>query len=237
MAADNARFRSIEARRALRAGFVAILPIVVGVVPFGLIYGVTAADAGVSAPLGIGMSSIIFAGAAQLATVQLLDGGAAALVIIATGLVINSRHLMYSASLEPHFRHMSIGRRAFQSYLLTDQAYAVSIAHFSKKDEPRTKTWYFLAAGLTLWVVWHVTTVIGFALGTEVPESWSLDFAIPLVFLALLIPAIEDRFTLAAAASAGLLSVALVDVPLNLGLLVSALAGIVVGFGLERARK
>lgn len=235
MAARNAGFGSPTARTALRAGAIAVLPIGIGVIPFGLIYGVSAADAGLSAPLAIGMSILVFAGAAQLATVQLLTEGAAAAVIIGTGLVINARIMMYSASLEPHFRQLPRGGKAFLAYLITDQAYGVSIAHYAEDDDVPSKGWYFLGAAMSLWLIWQTTTVIGFVLGAQVPEAWSLDFAIPLVFLALVIPTIKDRSTAAAAAAGAILAVALAGAPLNLGLTLAAVSGVAVGYAVERA--
>jgi 4-azaleucine resistance transporter AzlC len=236
MASDHAPFGSGQAQRARKAGFLAILPIAIGVAPIGLIYGVSAADIDLSPALGMGMSAIIFAGAAQLATVQLLAQGAAAPVIVTTGLVINARLLMYAASLEPHFQPFPARWKAFGAYFLTDEAYAVAISRYGEDGDRRTKLWYYLAAAVTLWAVWNVVTVVGYVLGARVPESWSLDFAVPLVFLALLVPAVRDRSSLAAALAAGVLAVALAGLPLNLGLVSGALAGIAVGVTTERLR-
>jgi 4-azaleucine resistance transporter AzlC len=208
--------------------------LLIGVVPFGLVFGVTAAGSAVGGGLGYATSLIIFAGAAQLATVQLITAGSAAAVVIATALVINARHLMYSAALAPHFRDFPGAWRVGLPYVLTDQAFAVSITRYDAEADPDYKRWFFLGSALSLWIAWQITTGAGVVLGASVPESWSLDFAIPLVFLALLVSAVKDRPGLTAAVVAGGIAVAAHDVGYNLGLLIGALSGIVGGVATER---
>ncbi len=221
-------------RRGLLDGAASVAPLLVGVVPFGLVFGVTAAGSEVGSGLGYATSVIIFAGAAQLATVQLITAGSTAAVVIATALVINARHLMYSAALAPHFREFPPGWRVSLPYVLTDQAFAVAITRYDQDTDPDYKRWFFLGGAMSLWLTWQVTTGAGVALGASVPASWSLDFAIPLVFLALLVPAMKDRPSVAAAAVAGIVAVAAHDVSYNLGLIIGALAGITTGVVTER---
>lgn len=216
-------------------GMRSVMPLLLGVVPFGLIFGVTAAGSTVGGGLGYASSLIIFAGAAQLATVQLLTEGSAAAVVIATALVINARHLMYSAALAPHFREFPRRWRLGLPYVLTDQAFAVSITRYEAVSDPRYRRWFYFGAAMTLWITWQVTTATGVILGASIPESWSLDFAIPLVFLALLVPALRDRPSVLAAAVGGLVALLAHDVTYNLGLLIGALAGIAGGVLAERA--
>jgi 4-azaleucine resistance transporter AzlC len=199
-----------------------------------MISGVTAISVGLSPALAFAMSVVIFAGAAQLAMVQLIGEGAAALVIIFTALMINLRFVMYSLALAPHFKTLSHGWKWLLSYVLTDQAFAISITHYAQHPEDRFKHWYYLGAAASLWLVWQIATAAGILLGAQVPPSWSLDFAIPLNFLALLIPLLKDRPNLAAAAMAGFVAVAAHSLPFNLGLLSGALSGILVGVLLER---
>lgn len=223
--------------RAFVAGARAISPLLLGVIPFGLILGATAAVGTVGAALGWSTSWIIFGGAAQFVTIGLLDGGAAAAVVIATALVVQSRHFLYSAAMAPHFRSFGPGWRFTLPYLLTDQAFAVSIVAYGDFDDPTVKRWFYIGAATTLWVVWQITTLIGALLGAEVPESWSLDFAIPLVFLALLMPLLKNRPSLAAAVTGGVVSVVAWPAPYNLGLIIGALAGIVAGVLVERTTR
>jgi predicted branched-subunit amino acid permease len=140
---------------------------------------------------------------------------------------------MYSASLAPYFRELAGRWRAGLAYLLTDQAYALSVTRF-RADEPVERRWFYLGAAAPLWVVWQLCTVAGVLAGARVPESLPLEFAVPLTFLALLVPAVGDRPSAAAAAVAGTVAVVGADLPLNLGLVVGALAGVAVGLLTER---
>jgi 4-azaleucine resistance transporter AzlC len=229
--ADSAR------RDAFFAGVRSILPITLGVIPFGVIAGVAAIEAGLATGQAIALSPIVFAGAAQLATADLMARDAAPVVIVLTALVINARFAMYSASLAPSLRGIGLATRALAAYLLTDQAFAVSVVHFDRTREGLdVRTAYYFGAAAPLWVIWQVTTVIGVLIGSGVPPEWSLDFAIPLVFMALLFPAISDRGTRLAAAVAGISAVALVGLPLNLGLLAASALGIAAGTIVEATK-
>lgn len=216
-------------KREIAAGLRAALPVAVGIIPFGMIVGVTAASIGLSDGVAVAMSAIIFAGASQLATTALLDAGAAWPVIVGTAMVINLRFVMYSAALEPHFRHLGRLRRLGVAYLLTDQAFALSVSSYTEQPDRQHRHWYYLAIGLALWVTWMITTVIGVVAGAQIPDAWGLTFAVPLVFLALVFPAITDRSTARAALVAGTVAFAAQPLPFNLGLVVAAVAGIAVG--------
>lgn len=221
-------------KTAAAEGARSVTPLLIGVIPFGLIFGVTAAGSSVGSGLGYATSLIIFAGAAQLATVQLLTAGSAAAVVIATALVINARHLMYSAALAPHFRDFPTRWRLLLPYMLTDQAFAVSIVRYESVSDPVFRRWYYFGGAMALWTTWQVTTAAGVLLGASVPAAWSLDFAIPLVFLALLVPTLRDRPGVGAAIVGGLVSVAAANVSYNLGLIIGAACGIAAGVIIER---
>lgn len=214
-----------------------VAPLLVGVAPFGLIFGVTAAASPVGGGLGYATSLIIFAGAAQLATVQLITAGSAAAVVIATALVINARHLMYSAALAPHFREFPARWRFALPYILTDQAFVVAITRYDAERDPAYRRWFFFGGAIALWLTWQLTTGAGVLLGASVPASWSLDFAIPLVFLALLVPALRNRPSVAAAAVGGLVALAANDVAYSLGLIIGAVSGITAGVLAERLKR
>lgn len=215
-------------------GSAAVAPLLVGVVPFGLIFGVTAAASSVGGALGYLTSIIIFGGAAQFVTVELFDQGAAVAVVIATALVVNSRHFMYSAALAPTFQQFPKRSRYTLPYLLTDQAFAVSIARYPDLPDATAKRLFYFGAGISLWITWQATTAAGVLLGAQIPEAWSLDFAIPLVFLALLMPTITSRPALIAAVVGGAVAVAAFSVPYGLGLIIGALAGVAAGVLAER---
>ena len=227
-------------RNALRDGAIAVLPLLLGVAPFGLILGVTAAGSAVGGGLGYATSVIIFGGAAQLATVQLIDGRAAIAVVIATGIVINARHMMYSAAMVPYFREFSPRSRLVLPYLLADQAFAVSTTRYQNENAPSDAGYrrrFFLGAGLSLWTTWQITTIIGVVVGARIPESWSLEFAIPLVFLALLMLAARDRPEVVAAVVGGGTAVVAYNAPYQTGLLIGALAGAAAGVIAERRQR
>lgn len=222
-------------RSGLRDGGRAVSPLLLAIVPFGLVLGVTAAASEVvGGTLGIATSFIIFAGAAQLVTVQLLDAGSSLVVIVVTALIVNVRHLMYSAAMAPHFSEFPRRSRYVLPYLLTDQAFAVSMLRYETTEDPEYKRWYFIGSGMTLWVSWQLSTIAGVALGAQIPESLGLDFAIPLVFLVLLIPAVQTRPGLVAAIFGGLIAVAASGAPYSLGLVIGALSGVAAGVAAER---
>jgi 4-azaleucine resistance transporter AzlC len=213
---------------AFRRGARDAVPLLLGIVPFGLVAGIAAVNAGFGLPMAVGLSVVVFAGASQIAALELLGQNAPLSVVVVTAVVINLRYLMYSASIAPYFREFSARWKAVLAYVLTDQAYAISVASY-RSDRPVDRKWYYLGAAVTLWAVWQVTTIAGALLGTGVPDAWGLEFAIPLVFLAILVPAIEDRASAVAAVVGGSLAVLGAGLPLNLGLLVGSGVGITAG--------
>lgn len=213
-------------------GLRAVAPVLVGVVPFGLVAGAAAVRVGLSGVQAVGLSVFVFAGASQLAAIDLLGQDAPVAVVVVTALVINLRMTMYSASIAPYFRRFATRWRAGLAYLLTDQAYALSVTRF-RSERPVERRWYYLGAAVPLWVVWQVCTVAGVIVGAQVPDSLPLEFAVPLTFLALLVPAVTDASSAAAAAVAGTVAVVGAGLPLNLGLLTGAVVGILAGLVVE----
>lgn len=222
---------------ALTDGAKDVAPLLLGVVPFGLVLGVVAAESSVGPALGWATSFIIFGGSAQLATIQLLDEGVVAAVVIATALVINSRHTMYSAALVPYFNDFPTWARYVLPYLMTDQAFAVSIVRYQHVDDPVYQRRYFTGAALGLWIPWQVSTLLGVVVGAQLPESLSLEFAIPLVFVALLVLTVRGRPDLVAAIVGGTVAVLTTAAPLGLGLMIGALAGVVAGVAAQRVAR
>lgn len=215
------------------AGLRAELPILLGVIPFGLIYGVLARGAGLPPAAAFAMSSIVFAGSAQFIGARLFETLTPAPLIVLTTFVVNVRHMLYSASLAPYLRHLARGWKWLLAYLLTDEAYAVTIVHYNQPGPITHKHWFFLGAGLTLWICWQISTAIGVFLGGQVPASWALDFSLALTFIGLVLPALHDRAAVVAALVAGLTAVLAADLPLQLGLMLAALVGIVAGLLVE----
>ncbi len=143
-------------------GFKAELPILLGVLPFGMIYGVLALQAGLPPAMALAMSSIVFAGSSQFIGTQLMAQGAAGLVIVATTFVVNLRHALYSASVAPFIKRVPLRWKVLLAYLLTDEAYAVTIMRFTQPDSSAAlnKHWFYLGAGFTLWASWQISSAI-----------------------------------------------------------------------------
>lgn len=211
------------------AGARAEIPLLIGVFPFGMIYGALALNAGLSPVAAQMMSSLVFAGSAQFITAQLVHTSAPGFVIVLTIAVVNLRHMLYSASLAPYLASLPTRWKALLSYLLTDEAYAPTILHYEKEGLTPFSHWFLLGAGCTLWVCWQISTALGIFLGTAIPESWSLDFALPLTFIAMLVPVLKGQPAIAAALSAGVVALLAFSLPYKLGLILAALVGILVG--------
>lgn len=215
-----------------RAGVRDISPVLLGVVPFGLVFGIAAVEAGFTTAQTIGMTVLVYAGASQLAAIELFGESAPLAVIVFTAIVINLRMMMYSASIAPHFQDLRVRTRAGLAYFLTDQAYAMSISEFSRNSE-RARIPYYLGTALGIWAVWVASTVLGVVLGAGVPPEWGLSFAVPLVFLAILVPSMTDRATIVAGIVGGAVALVAAGVPFDLGLLIGAIAGLLAGLVVE----
>jgi len=215
------------------AGVRAEFPLLVGVFPFGMIYGTLALNAGIPVLTAQAMSSVVFAGSSQFAAAQLVHDATPAIVIVLTIAVINLRHMLYSASLAPYMHDLSMRWKLLLSYLMTDEAYAVAILNYERAGATALAHWYFLGAGLSLWSTWQLSTGLGIWLGAALPSEWPLDFALPLTFIAMVVPALRNRPAVSAALSAGLVALATYSLPYKLGLILAAITGIVVGTTLE----
>jgi len=215
------------------AGARAEIPLLIGVFPFGMIYGALALNAGLSASAAQSMSSIVFAGSAQFITTELVHQLTPGPVIVLTIAVVNLRHMLYSASLAPYLASLSTRWKVLLGYLLTDEAYAPTAIHYEKEGVTPWGHWFLLGAGLALWTNWQISTGLGIFLGTAIPESWSLDFALPLTFIAMVVPVLKNRPAIAAAISAGAVALVAYSLPYKLGLILAALVGITVGTVLE----
>ncbi len=183
------------------------------------------------------MSFIVFAGSAQFVTAQLVGAGVPGGIIILTAVIINLRHALYSASVAPYLKRLDAGWKWLLAYVLTDEAYAVTITHYHQGDNVGRKHWYFFGAGLTLWATWQASTAVGVLLGTQIPVSWSLDFTLPLTFIALVVPSLKDRAGVIAAITAGIIALGAFGLPLRLGLVVATLIGIGVGISIEMGKR
>jgi 4-azaleucine resistance transporter AzlC len=210
------------------------LPILLGVVPFGMIFGALAVLNGLSPWMAQSTSAIIFAGSAQFIAVQLLGTGASIAVILMVVFVVNIRHALYSASVAPYIAHLKPVWKYVLAYLLTDEAYVVAITNYNKNGVSAYRHWYFLGAGVTLWTSWQISTLVGILAGGSIGENWPVGFALPLTFIALVIPGLKDRPAVAAAITAGVIGLLAFSLPYKTGLLLAAFCGIAVGLLLEK---
>src|SRR5262249_4371083 len=196
-----------------------MLPLLPGVVPFGLIYGVAARSADLPPLLTQAMSSVVFAGSAQFAVVQLVAAGAPAVALVLTAAILNLRHVLYSASLAPVLRPVSARWKALVAYLLTDESYGMVSARLQAGLAEAGRVPYMLGSGVMLWCTWQASTLAGLLVGAQIPSAWSLDFTATLTFIALAVPLLADRASVCCAAVAALASVLLLHAPLKLGLI------------------
>jgi predicted branched-subunit amino acid permease len=219
-----------SARVDVRAGAAAVAPMLVGIIPFGLIAGATPVANDLGGAAAVGLSTIVFAGASQLAAAEVLGDGGSAIVAALAACTINLRMLLYSASLAPLLGHEPLIKRLGAAYVLTDQAYAVSITRWTPDSDPDRRLPYYLGAALLLWCTWQVSTIVGVFVGNAVPEELPLDFAVPLVFLVLLVPTLTSAPAVVAAFVGGVSAVlAAVGDAGPLYVIVGALSGIVAG--------
>lgn len=216
------------ARAEFLAGVRAFAPLAMSIVPFGLVCGAAAAGSGISFAQALAMSWVIFAGSAQIASTQLHSAGAPLPVIVATAAIINLRFLIYGASLARHFAGLDRRWQAAIAYLLTDQAYALTIVRAATTGGSGALHWFYIGLGGATWIAWQLASLAGILLGNLVPPDWSLDFVVPLTFIAMLVPLLGDRAMLVAALAGGLAAVLLV-LPLKLELIAAALIGVAAG--------
>jgi predicted branched-subunit amino acid permease len=221
-------------RSAFAAGTRAALPVLLGIVPFGVITGVAMVASGIAPLAAMLMSVIVFAGASMVASAQLLAQGTPAALIILATLFINLRFMMYSASLRLHFAELPLRWRLLIAYLQADNVYGLTLVRFAEHPQEKAKLEFFLGAATPIWFAWQGAVLAGIVIGAGVPPSWRLDFAAPLAFIAMTVPFLRDRAMIAAALAAGLTVVAANGLPLRLNLLLAALAGIGAGLLAEK---
>lgn len=222
---------SAEFKASYRKGVLTGLPLIVAYIPFALVFGVFAADLGLSVVEALSMSAVVVAGAAQFAALGLLADDAPAIVAIFTGLCVNLRMFMYSAHIAEHWQGATFWRRAAAAYVLHDQSYGMSIGRYMEGKEPTLSGkfgWYFGVTTPTTGI-WLIGTTLGAALGKAIPESWSLDVAAPIAFLAIVSPMIRRPPHVVAAVVAAGASLALTGLPFGFGVLAAGLLGMLAG--------
>ena len=218
-------------------GIIDVSPLMIPVVPFGLIYGILAIDIGFSPLATMGMSLIVFGGASQIILLQLFSGGASSLVIISSVGAVNSRHLLYGAVISEHVSDLKLIWKIILSYFLIDQAFATSNDYF-KKSKEKNKYFHLVGGGFTCWVVWQSTTFLGIILGASIPEKLGLSFAVPLTFLAILVNDFRKLINVIVILISGLVATLGFNyIPYKAYVIVAALTGLFVAMILTKMTK
>ncbi|MBM3539350.1 MAG: AzlC family ABC transporter permease [Alphaproteobacteria bacterium] len=214
------------------------IPMIVGALPFALIFGTLAAQGPLAAWHGQAMSALVFAGSAQFIALGLVASHTGLLVIWLTTFVVNLRHMLYGANLLPAVAALPLRWRLALGFLLTDETFAVVAARRQLAPADRQIHWYFLGSGLALYVSWNTVTLVGLLFGSAFPQlqSLGLEFAIVATFVAIVVPQLNRAPHLAAAIAAGTLAYLWQGMPYKLGLLASVAVGVAVGLALNRLR-
>ncbi len=208
-------------------GVIDVLPLMIPVIPFGIIFGAIGIELGFGPYLTYATSIIIFSGASQIVFLQLLSAGASSLVAITSSSVVSTRHLLYGAVVSQYLNHLSIYWKVGLSYILTDQAFAVSNEYFKKNNTNKFKHYHLVGSGFTLWFIWQVTTIIGIILGSIVPDELGLTFTIPLTFLALLVNYLRKIDHLIVIILSGLSSIIFFEAPFKAYIILSSIVALV----------
>lgn len=222
---------------AFAQGVRALLPLTPGVIPFGLVTGVMAIKLGLSPFAAMGMTLLFYAGSAQMVALQLLGTGVMPLAIVAAALVVNLRFIMYSAALAPHMHRLPRRWLWPLTYMLSDQSFALCSVGYASGTLGRFAHHYYAGTAVSMWLCWQLSVWAGVCLGTGIPQSGSLSFAIPLSFLALLVPGIRSQAALGAAVVGGAIAVGAASLPYNLGLIGASIGGVMAGLAIESWRK
>jgi 4-azaleucine resistance transporter AzlC len=217
------------------AGMRVTLPLVVGAIPFGTIFGALAVAGGLSPAMAAGMSAFVFAGSAQFIAVGLLTGGASAGVVIFTTLIVNLRHALYSVTLAPHVARLGQRWLIPLGFWLTDETFVLVANRYNQPDRSPHKHWFYLGSAVLMYVNWQLSTWVGIVAGGAIPDprSWGLDFAMVVTFTGMIVPMIVSRAALAAVTAASLTAIAFYHLPNQTGLMIAAVCGVAAGMVTE----
>ena len=218
------------------AGHRAAVPLLMGVLPFGLVTGVALITNGLPPLAVMGLSLLVFAGASMIAAGQLLAAGTPLAMILLAVVFINLRHVMYSASLRAQYAGLPLRLRAAIGYLLADNVYALAITRHAEHPQGKGAVPFYFGAALTIWTGWQLSVGVGVLLGAGLPAAWKLEFAAPLAFIAITIPLLRDRAMVVAAIAAGITVLLAQSLPFRLGLPLAGVVGIVAGMLAEGRR-
>ena len=214
-------------------------PLLLGAFPFGLIYGALAVASGLSKGAAMAMSAIVFAGSAQFVALGLVAAGAPLLIIFLTTFIVNLRHMLYSATLLPYLKNLPQRWRIPLAFWLTDETFAVTIHRVREGDASPFRHWFQLGSSLAMYLNWQLWCLVGLILGDRIPDasSWGLDVAMPIAFIGMTIPFVKNMPMVVCVLTAGASALLTVGLPYKLGIVLSALVGILAGLVTERVAK
>lgn len=214
-----------------RQGIIDSSPFILVIIPFASLFGVLAAEAGLSVVETMAFSIVVIAGAAQFTALQLMQENAPTVIVLISALAVNLRMAMYSASLTPYIGAAPLWQRALCAYLTVDQSYVVGVSKFEREPDMTVaaRVAYFLGAVTPIVPLWYLFTYVGAVLGTQIPDSWALDFAIPITFLAMIAPMFRTAAHVIAALVAVVVALLAAGVPYSLGLIIAGVAGMMAG--------
>ncbi|MFD3189827.1 AzlC family ABC transporter permease [Sedimentitalea sp. HM32M-2] len=212
------------------------LPFVLVAGPFGMLFGVLATEAGLNLIQTMTFTVTVFAGAAQFTALQLMQEHSPTLIVLVSALAVNLRVAMYSAALTPYLGQASLWQRALAAYFTVDQSYALSVVRFETDRNMvlSQRLRYFAGTVGLIAPVWYAASLTGAVMGAQIPDSWALDFALPITFLAMVAPMLRTPAHLAAALVAVLTALLATGLPYNLGLLAAGFAGMATGARVEQ---
>ncbi|MDC0135078.1 AzlC family ABC transporter permease [Sulfitobacter sp.] len=214
-----------------RQGIIDSSPFILVIIPFASLFGVLASEAGLSVVETMAFSIVVIAGAAQFTALQLMQENAPTVIVLISALAVNLRMAMYSASLTPYIGAAPLWQRALCAYLTVDQSYVVGVSKFEREPDMTVaaRVSYFLGAVTPIVPLWYLFTYVGAVLGAQIPDSWALDFAIPITFLAMIAPMFRTAAHVVAALIAVVVALLAAGVPYSLGLIIAGIAGMMAG--------
>ena len=219
----------------MKAGCKAAIPLIIGGIPFGILFGTLAPSSGLSAWATMAMSLIVFAGSAQFIVLALIAVQAPLEVILLTTFVVNLRHLLYATALVPHISHLSLPLRSLLAFGLTDETFANMSQRYQPNsplgDDHQFAHFFYLGSMFSFYICWSAATAIGLILGNIIPDmtSWGLEFAMSVTFIGMVIPYLNTKAMFSAMLCAAIASLYFAYLPNKLGLIVSALVGVAAG--------
>lgn len=218
-----------------RAGAIDISGVALGIAAWGLVTGVAMVKIGLSVPIALLMSLLVFAGSAQLAAVPLMVAGAPVWVVLTAALCVNLRFVVMSAQWRPYFRELSQRERALTVYFSGDLNYVLFMRRFPEPRPGPGQLPYFWGGALTNWCAWQSMSIVGILFANAIPTEWGIGFAGVLALTGLVCSLLTDRVSWAAAAVAGAAAVAAYALPLKLNIVVAIAAAVAVGLLLDHA--